>query len=243
MQAARADPWGEGATTLEWTRSSPPPFHQFPVADILMEAAMNETADAATNFPTILLLSFWWAFLYALELLARLRVSGTIDQPRTHLPDCTSIHADETGFPELRELDPEFRAGAFLEGARRAYEAVLDAYARGDIEALRPLLSADVLQAFAEAGAARSGKGEALEMSFIGFESSEIASVDASPAAIEIAVLFRALVVSSEHSAAGEVIRGDPASVALTSDLWTFTRPVTAESHAWVIMATDQGPA
>ena len=25
----RANPWGEGATTLEWTLSSPPPFHQF----------------------------------------------------------------------------------------------------------------------------------------------------------------------------------------------------------------------
>jgi cytochrome c oxidase subunit 1 len=26
---ARANPWGDGATTLEWTLSSPPPFHQF----------------------------------------------------------------------------------------------------------------------------------------------------------------------------------------------------------------------
>jgi cytochrome c oxidase subunit 1 len=24
-----ANPWGEGATTLEWTVSSPPPFHSF----------------------------------------------------------------------------------------------------------------------------------------------------------------------------------------------------------------------
>ena len=23
------NPWGEGATTLEWSLSSPPPFHQF----------------------------------------------------------------------------------------------------------------------------------------------------------------------------------------------------------------------
>ena len=23
------NPWGEGATTLEWTLPSPPPFHQF----------------------------------------------------------------------------------------------------------------------------------------------------------------------------------------------------------------------
>jgi cytochrome c oxidase subunit 1 len=27
--AENANPWGEGATTLEWTLSSPPPFHQF----------------------------------------------------------------------------------------------------------------------------------------------------------------------------------------------------------------------
>jgi cytochrome c oxidase subunit 1 len=26
---AGANPWGEGATTLEWTLSSPPPFHQY----------------------------------------------------------------------------------------------------------------------------------------------------------------------------------------------------------------------
>ena len=31
MRKERAvdNPWGEGATTLEWTLSSPPPFHQF----------------------------------------------------------------------------------------------------------------------------------------------------------------------------------------------------------------------
>ena len=26
---APANPWGEGATTLEWTLPSPPPFHQY----------------------------------------------------------------------------------------------------------------------------------------------------------------------------------------------------------------------
>jgi hypothetical protein len=28
-RASAANPWGEGATTLEWTLSPPPPFHQF----------------------------------------------------------------------------------------------------------------------------------------------------------------------------------------------------------------------
>ena len=30
-QKAADNPWGAGATTLEWTLSSPPPFHQFEV--------------------------------------------------------------------------------------------------------------------------------------------------------------------------------------------------------------------
>jgi len=32
-----ANPWGEGATTLEWTLSSPPPYHQFSELPVLAE--------------------------------------------------------------------------------------------------------------------------------------------------------------------------------------------------------------
>jgi len=32
---AEANPWGEGATTLEWTLSSPPPFHQFSTPPVI----------------------------------------------------------------------------------------------------------------------------------------------------------------------------------------------------------------
>jgi cytochrome c oxidase subunit 1 len=28
-EKAAGNPWGPGATTLEWTLPSPPPFHQF----------------------------------------------------------------------------------------------------------------------------------------------------------------------------------------------------------------------
>jgi cytochrome c oxidase subunit I len=34
-QQAADNPWGEGATTLEWTLSSPPPFHQFNILPVI----------------------------------------------------------------------------------------------------------------------------------------------------------------------------------------------------------------
>ena len=36
---AEANYWGEGATTLEWTLSSPPPFHQFETLPVIEDAA------------------------------------------------------------------------------------------------------------------------------------------------------------------------------------------------------------
>ena len=32
---AANNPWGEGATTLEWTLTSPPPFHQFETLPVI----------------------------------------------------------------------------------------------------------------------------------------------------------------------------------------------------------------
>ena len=41
---AGANPWGVGATTLEWTLSSPPPFHQFEVLPRITGASIgNQT--------------------------------------------------------------------------------------------------------------------------------------------------------------------------------------------------------
>ncbi|MET0249817.1 MAG: cytochrome c oxidase subunit I [Sphingobium sp.] len=36
---AEGNPWGEGATTLEWTLTSPPPFHQFETLPVIDDAA------------------------------------------------------------------------------------------------------------------------------------------------------------------------------------------------------------
>jgi predicted lipid-binding transport protein (Tim44 family) len=198
---------------------------------------MNETADVASNLPAIILLSFWWAFLSTLDLLSRPRESGTTKPPGL-LATGGSVReaAEDRPFPEIRKLDPEFNAEAFLDGARRAYEAVLQAYALGDFETLRPLLSSEVLQTFAEVCAARAERQETLELAFIGIQAAEITSVEVSPDTIEISVLFRAQIVRSERTASGGLIQGDPAAVVLAGDLWTFSR---FDGNEWVIVATD----
>lgn len=199
---------------------------------------MNETAEVATNLPAIILLSFWWALLSMLQILARPDRSTetpTADRPSDEAP----VPEDDQDFPELREADPEFRSAAFLQGACRAYEAILGAYALYDAKALRTLLSAEVFRAFADAFEARSARGETLELTFVGMQSAEIAGVEVRPDAIEIAVLFRAQVIQAERSATGELIRGDPEDVAVVADLWTFSRARPVRTTAWTVIATQ----
>jgi cytochrome c oxidase subunit 1 len=47
-RVAGNNPWGVGATTLEWTLSSPPPFHQFETLPVISEPA-HEPAAVATS--------------------------------------------------------------------------------------------------------------------------------------------------------------------------------------------------
>ncbi|MBL8579258.1 MAG: Tim44 domain-containing protein [Mesorhizobium sp.] len=200
---------------------------------------MSETADVANNLPAIILLSFWWAFLSMLELLSR-------QGDPTHRP-CAGGQAgaaqapeDEPDFPELREVEPDFRASAFLQGACRAYEEILRAYALCDAKALQVLLSAEVFRAFMDAFEARSAQGETLELTFVGIQSAAIAGVEVRSEAVEIAVLFRAQVIQAERSSDGDIIRGDPGEVAAVADLWTFSRPRSIGATSWTVIATGE---
>lgn len=199
---------------------------------------MNETADAVINLPAIILFSFWWAFLSMLEVLIA-------QGDPTHRPDAgrqaneAQAAEDELDFPALREVDPDLRAAAFLRGACRAYEEILRAYALCDAKALRTLLSVEVLWAFTEAFEARSARGETLELTFVGFESAEIANAEVFAEAIEVSVVFRAQVIRTERSSRDEVIRGDPGEVTVLADLWTFSRSRLVPKATWVLVATD----
>ena len=55
---AGANPWGRGATTLEWTLPSPPPFHQFDtlprvVGPSLGEAALENSETRIVGSPSL----------------------------------------------------------------------------------------------------------------------------------------------------------------------------------------------
>ncbi|MFM8753208.1 MAG: Tim44/TimA family putative adaptor protein, partial [Phenylobacterium sp.] len=64
-----------------------------------------------------------------------------------------------SGLSAVRARDPGFDPQTFLTSSRNAYRTLVTAYAAGDREALRPLLTPEVMSAFESGIVAREASG------------------------------------------------------------------------------------
>ena len=132
------------------------------------------------------------------------------------------------GLMEVQLADRNFDKVHFLKGARTAYELVQKAFAAGDREALRPLLSPDVFHAFDGAITARSGPSAE---SLGGITDARITGAELHGDSAEVTVAFRAQFVGAPAS--GSQAQRD------VSDVWTFARRIGASDPNWTLIATS----
>jgi predicted lipid-binding transport protein (Tim44 family) len=130
---------------------------------------------------------------------------------------------------------------AFMAGARLAYEQVLAAYAAGDLGPVSNLLGPDIHKDFAEAIAARQGRGETMQTTFIGFVAAEPVDAGLTEAQAFIAVRFLAQMVSTGTDAQGRIVAGHPSHVAELSQTWTFSRDPRARHPGWLLVGVEDG--
>lgn len=144
--------------------------------------------------------------------------------------------AARAGLDAVAAADRRFDGLQFLDGARRAYEMIVDAFARGDRDALQPLLSKESYDGFAAEIARREAAGEKLETAIVAMDSAKIVEAGAAPGRIDITVRFDARVLMTRRNSAGEVIDGG--RTLPIAELWTFARDPRATDPNWKLVAT-----
>lgn len=136
-----------------------------------------------------------------------------------------------------------FDVPSFMGGAKAAYEMILEAFAKGDKSALKPLLSKDVLESFAAAVDQRVKDGQSMAMQFVGVKSAKIESAKLDGKRAQIAVRFVGEMISSVTDRDGNVIEGDNKHVRDVHDLWTFERDISTRDPNWKLIDTsDDNP-
>lgn len=142
------------------------------------------------------------------------------------------------GVMAIRSVDPSFDVDSFLLGARGAFEMILDAFANGDKEALRPLLADTVFQSFCSAIDARDRAGQSLTSELMGIRKIEAVEVHLDGAFAVVTVRFVSEQVNVLKDADGKIVSGDPNLVADVTDEWTFKRDTRTRDPNWHLSAT-----
>ncbi|OYX21483.1 MAG: preprotein translocase subunit Tim44 [Rhodobacterales bacterium 32-66-9] len=141
---------------------------------------------------------------------------------------------------EMKKAEPSFTVGPFLQGARGAYEMILTAFEKGELDRIRPFLSDDVEASFAEAIAQREKDGLTVEASFLGIKELVLqdATFNTDSRFAEITVRFVADQTYVVRNKAGEIVEGSPREVKKTRDSWTFARQMGSDDPNWQLVAT-----
>jgi predicted lipid-binding transport protein (Tim44 family) len=143
------------------------------------------------------------------------------------------------GLDGIAATDAAFSGPAFIEGARKAYEIIVAAFAKGDRDTLRRLLSADVFDGFAAEISSREARGESVESALVSIDSAVVDDARALPQSNSVTVRFTSKLITARRNRQGEVIEGDPSQAAKIVDLWTFARNPRARDPNWKLVATE----
>ncbi len=141
---------------------------------------------------------------------------------------------------QMKQAEPTFSVNTFLQGARGAYEMILMAFERGNIDEIRPFLEDEIEAAFAQAINAREAEGLTIESTFVGLKELALhtATFDATTKRGEVSIRFVGELTHVVRNKAGEIIEGDPKKVKAQRDVWTFARTMGATDPNWQLVAT-----
>lgn len=199
---------------------------------------MGEVAEFGSFLPAILLFVLWWALLAVFHVVSPPTDAG---KPAPAARDAGALEAVpvKTVSPGRLGSDPAFDEKEFLQGASKAYEIILQAYAEGDTQTLLPLLGKDVMVAFGKAIAARRQRKETMRLAFICLKEARLTDRTFDGGVAEVTVRFTAEIMTST------VPQGDapagPGELFETNDLWTFARHPATDGRGWRLVATEEG--
>ncbi|MEQ9334085.1 Tim44/TimA family putative adaptor protein [Thalassobaculum sp.] len=164
------------------------------------------------------------------------------------LPD-RSAEADEAegaeepgsmaaGIMRIKLADERFDEREFLHGAKMAFAMIVEAFAKGDVDALKPLLSRELFGGFAAAIEGREKAGETQETTIVTVRSADIVEATLEDHQAKVTVEFVSEQVKVTRNADGEVTEGDPDRIDILTDIWTFARDIRSRDPNWALVAT-----
>jgi len=174
------------------------------------------------------------------------RTAPPIAQPPSPQPapadngDMAFVPTAGPGVRAILAADPNFDVARFLEGAKSAYRMILEAYWKGDLEALRSHVEPHVYEAFAGAVEQRQKDSLTLDNRLVTIDQAVISEATLERGVAIITVRFEADIAAVTRNSEGQVVAGSLSDAVQTRDLWTFRRDTGSRDPNWLLIETDE---
>ena len=142
------------------------------------------------------------------------------------------------GLSQIKKADKSFNADEFVKGACMAFEMIIQAFADGNMDGVKPYLSKDVYQNFTGAIKARAETGEFLDTTIVGINKSDILEARMEGRTALVTAKFVSEQINVTRDKNGAVLDGDPDRITEVSDIWTFSRDTQSRDPNWVLVET-----
>lgn len=144
------------------------------------------------------------------------------------------------GVRALLAADPSFDVARFLEGSKAAYRMILEAFWKGDLDAMKSYVDAHVFETFASAVEQRKKDGLVLDNRLVAIDQAVIVGAELDRSVALVTVRFEADIAAVTRNAAGEVVAGSLSDAVQTRDRWTFRRDISTSDPNWILVETDE---
>lgn len=148
--------------------------------------------------------------------------------------------AMNTAFRNIYEKDKSFSPNVFAKKAQDAYEMILTNFFSGQIEDIKPLLSAQIYDDFLKEIESRNQQGETINFSFIGVKEFNYldATLQSNIAILSVQIVSE--IVFAVYDKDGNLLEGDPKQVIYNKDVWQFERDLEKEEPVWLLTKTEE---
>ncbi len=138
----------------------------------------------------------------------------------------------------MQQVDRGFTPQRFLQGAEAAFRLVVAAFAAGERDRLRPLLTDETMTGFDDAITLREQAGETQRSEVKAIREATIEEATLRGTMAEIAVRFVSSQVSVTLDRNAQPVAGVDGITELT-ELWRFERDLASKDPAWRLAATQ----
>lgn len=139
------------------------------------------------------------------------------------------------GLNKIKSIDASFSTSEFIGGSKAAYSMIIEAFAEGDKETLKSLLTSKVYKVYINEIKKREENKHKQVTDLVRLSEATIKSIKVSGKTATIEVVYTAELSSALFDDDNNLIQGDPDILALISETWSYKKDLTSNNYNWLL--------